>query len=73
KDVNRHLRTDLEESSITALADFTRFLAEWKFIPRDFNVRAWIDPRPLQQALRELAAADVPTDRQPGFASVAAV
>jgi ABC-type nitrate/sulfonate/bicarbonate transport system substrate-binding protein len=73
KDVNRHLRTDLEEPSITALADFTRFLAEWKFIPRDFNVRAWIDPRPLQQALRELTAADVPTDRQPGFASVAAV
>ena len=73
KDVNRHLRTDLEESSITALADFTRFLAEWKFIPRDFDVRAWIDPRPLQQALRELAVADIPSERPSGFASVAAV
>ena len=70
-DVNRHLRTDLAESSITALADFTKFLAEWKFIPRDFNVRSWIDPRPLQQALQELAQADIPTERESGFASVA--
>jgi len=72
KDVNRHLRTDLAESSIVALGDFTKFLAEWKFIPSDFDVRAWIDPRPLQQALRELADdANVPTERPSDFAWVA--
>jgi ABC-type nitrate/sulfonate/bicarbonate transport system substrate-binding protein len=54
-DVHRHLKTDLEEPSIAALADFTRFLAEWKQIPKDFDVRAWIDPRPLAKALEELA------------------
>jgi len=54
-DVNRHLRTDLEESSIVALGDFTNFLHQWKFIPNAFDVRAWIDPRPLQLAQAELA------------------
>lgn len=76
KDVNRHLRTDLAESSITALADFTGFLAEWKFIPREFDVRAWIEPHPLQQALRELADTDadtdVPTNRRAELPGVAA-
>lgn len=59
-DVNHHLSTDLQESSIDALADFTRFLAEWKFIPTDFDVRAWIDPRPLQKALFELTRSERP-------------
>ncbi|HVZ86563.1 MAG TPA: ABC transporter substrate-binding protein [Polyangia bacterium] len=55
-DVNQHLRTDLEESSILALADFTEFLHAWKFIPNAVDVRAWIDPRPLGLARAELAA-----------------
>jgi 2'-hydroxybiphenyl-2-sulfinate desulfinase len=55
-DVNHHLRTDLEESSIGALADFTAFLHRWKFIPNPVDVRAWIDPRPLARAQAELAA-----------------
>ncbi|MFL5306009.1 MAG: ABC transporter substrate-binding protein [Polyangia bacterium] len=55
-DVNHHLRTDLEESSIVALADFTDFLHQWKFIPNAVDVRAWIDPRPLERARAELAA-----------------
>jgi ABC-type nitrate/sulfonate/bicarbonate transport system substrate-binding protein len=55
-DVNLHLRTDLEESSIVALGDFASFLHQWKFIPNALDVRAWIDPRPLQLALQELAA-----------------
>ena len=55
-DVNHHLRTDLEESSIAALADFTSFLHQWKFIPNPLDVRAWIDPSPLQRAQAELAA-----------------
>lgn len=60
-DVNHHLQTDLTPSSIEALQDFTSFLHAWKFIPNDFNVRQWVDPRPLQLALdllaRESAAA----------------
>ena len=55
-DVNHHLRTDLEESSIVALGDFTDFLHRWQFIPERVDVRAWIDPRPLAQAVQELAA-----------------
>jgi ABC-type nitrate/sulfonate/bicarbonate transport system substrate-binding protein len=55
-DVNHHLRTDLEESSIVALDDFTRFLHEWKFIPNAVDVRGWIDPRPLLLAQQELTA-----------------
>jgi ABC-type nitrate/sulfonate/bicarbonate transport system substrate-binding protein len=55
-DVNHHLRTDLEASSVTALGDFTDFLHEWKFIPNGVDVNAWIDPRPLERAQAELAA-----------------
>jgi hypothetical protein len=29
-------------------------LAEWKFIPSNFDVRSWIDPRPLEQALAQI-------------------
>jgi len=53
-DVHRHLRTDLDLDAVEALADFTRFLAYWKFIPTYFDVSTWIDPRPLTQALAEL-------------------
>jgi ABC-type nitrate/sulfonate/bicarbonate transport system substrate-binding protein len=55
KDVGRHLRTDLQESSIVALGDFKDFLFAWGVLPNDFDVRTWIDPRPLAQAERELA------------------
>jgi ABC-type nitrate/sulfonate/bicarbonate transport system substrate-binding protein len=55
RDVHHHLRTDLEESSIVALGDFTRFLHEWKFIPNAVDVRGWIDARPLLLAQQELA------------------
>lgn len=54
-DVNHHLQTDLDESSIEALADFTEFLYQWKFIPNRFDVRGWIDPLPLRRALEQLA------------------
>jgi ABC-type nitrate/sulfonate/bicarbonate transport system substrate-binding protein len=49
------LRTDLQESSIVALGDFKDFLFAWGVLPNDFDVRTWIDPRPLAQAERELA------------------
>lgn len=59
KDVGSHLQTDLEESSIVALTDFKNFLLEWGFLVGDFDVREWIDPRPLAQAKRELAQSPV--------------
>jgi ABC-type nitrate/sulfonate/bicarbonate transport system substrate-binding protein len=55
RDVHHHLRTDLEESSIVALGDFTRFMHEWKLIPNAVDVRGWIDARPLLLAQQELA------------------
>jgi ABC-type nitrate/sulfonate/bicarbonate transport system substrate-binding protein len=57
KDVGDHLRTDLEPSSIEALSDFKDFLFEWGFLKADFDVRSWIDPRPLAQARKAAAAA----------------
>jgi ABC-type nitrate/sulfonate/bicarbonate transport system substrate-binding protein len=68
--VNNHLSTDLESPSIDALANFTLFLHEWKFIPNNFDVREWIDPRPLQLALELLAREQgAPIKRQPQSAA----
>ena len=53
--VHTHLKTDLEESSIDALAHFTNFLYARGFLPNQLDVRSWIDPRPLAAARRELA------------------
>jgi len=46
-DVHRRLRTDLDDASIAALDDFKRFLVEWRFLPADFDVHAWVDRRAL--------------------------
>lgn len=67
-DVNHHLATDLKPSSIAALGDFTRFLHRWGFIPSDFDVKAWIDPRPLELALAELASESAPAVDRRAFA-----
>ncbi|MFL5306140.1 MAG: ABC transporter substrate-binding protein [Polyangia bacterium] len=67
-DVNEHLRTDLEESSLDALAEFTTFLYEHRFLPQNFDVRKWADPRPLaaaKAALGELPAAAAGQSRKP--------
>lgn len=53
----QQLRTDLSETSIASLQDFTDFLARWNFIPQSIDVRAWIDTRPLDVALGRVAAA----------------
>ncbi|MBU3077695.1 ABC transporter substrate-binding protein [Sphingomonas quercus] len=50
-DAQTRLKTDLDDQSITAIQDFTNFLHRWNFIPESFDVRDWIDPRPLD-ALR---------------------
>ena len=47
-DAHLRLKTDLAESSIAGLQHFTDFLARWKFIPTSFDVRQWIDIRPLE-------------------------
>jgi len=49
-EVHEHLRTDLDESSLKALGEFTTFLFEHGFLPRDFDVQAWADPHPLAAA-----------------------
>lgn len=57
-DAHLHLRTDLAETSIAGLQDFSDFLFRWKFLPNPVDVRGWIDARPLEaaQALLKQAA-----------------
>ena len=46
------LGTFLNEEAIDALSEFKDFLLEHGFIPADFDVRAWIEERPLERATR---------------------
>jgi ABC-type nitrate/sulfonate/bicarbonate transport system substrate-binding protein len=66
KDVGEHLRTDLEESSIEALGDFKDFLFSRGFLKNDFDVRTWIDPRPLALARKALGTKS--KEREPASA-----
>lgn len=50
-DAHLRLRTGLDEQAIAALQDFTHFLHRWRFIPNSFDVREWIDARPLEALL----------------------
>lgn len=54
-DVYRSLRLDLDPAELDALSHFKDFLLEWKFIPDDFDVNDWADPRAL--SLLQQAAA----------------
>jgi ABC-type nitrate/sulfonate/bicarbonate transport system substrate-binding protein len=49
---NAHLRlrTDLSETSVAGLQDFSDFLYRWNFLPNPVDVRNWIDPRPFETA-----------------------
>ena len=51
EDAHLRLRTALDEQAIDALQDFTQFLHRWRFIPQSFDVRDWIDRRPLEALL----------------------
>jgi ABC-type nitrate/sulfonate/bicarbonate transport system substrate-binding protein len=51
--VHQHLDTTLDEWLVEGLQQYTTFLARHKFIERDFDVRTWIDPRPLAAARAE--------------------
>lgn len=46
-DVYRNLRLDLDPAELDALSHFKDFLLQWKFIPEDFDVQDWADPRAL--------------------------
>lgn len=54
--VHRHLALTLDDEQIAAFDHFKRFLLDWGFIPKDFDVFGWIDEKPLQAALRRTAA-----------------
>ncbi|NRP20728.1 2'-hydroxybiphenyl-2-sulfinate desulfinase [Ensifer adhaerens] len=55
-DVHRHLTLTLDDDQVAAFDHFKQFLLEWGFIPADFDVRDWIDRRPLDAASRKAAA-----------------
>jgi len=50
RDAHLRLRTDLSETSIAGLQDFSDFLYRWKFLPNPVNVNEWIDARALHAA-----------------------
>lgn len=52
-DAVRKLDISLDQPLIDALDARKDFLLHWGFIPRDFDLRAWIDPGPLQRALEK--------------------
>lgn len=57
EDAQTRLKTDLAEQSQVAIQDFTNFLHRWGFIPEAFNVREWVDARPLAAAQERVLAA----------------
>jgi len=57
ENAEQRLKTDLAEQSLDAIQDFTRFLHRWGFIPEAFDVRDWVDARPLEAARERLLAA----------------
>jgi ABC-type nitrate/sulfonate/bicarbonate transport system substrate-binding protein len=53
--VHQHLTTDLSTFAVDALIAHQRYLLEWGFIPRDFDIHQWIAPQPLLRAKERLA------------------
>jgi len=56
-DVTKRLGMSLDENLVKALEVRKNFLLEFGFLRRDFDIREWIDPRPLQNAMRRFEAA----------------
>ena len=54
-DFHCRMAPELPEESISAIESQKDFLLRWGFIEHDFDVRAWIDPRPLEEALKARA------------------
>lgn len=59
EDVHRRLMPNLSEDSIAAIESQKDFLLRWRFIEHDFDVRAWVDSCPLEEALRFVPGAPV--------------
>ena len=53
EDAHLRLRTDLSDTNINGLQDFSDFLYRWKFLPNPVDVRSWIDARPFEAALAQ--------------------
>jgi len=51
-DLHLHQKTELSETAIRALEVQKAFLLKWGFIQKDFDIAAWIDPKPLVEARR---------------------
>ncbi|KQQ64387.1 monooxygenase [Pseudomonas sp. Leaf127] len=47
ENAHQRLNTEFSEQAIDGLQDFTDFLQRWQFIEQRFDVRDWIDTRPL--------------------------
>jgi ABC-type nitrate/sulfonate/bicarbonate transport system substrate-binding protein len=46
--LHEKLGVNLDDDAVTALEQFKRYLLEWEFIQRDFDVSDWLDPGPLR-------------------------
>lgn len=65
-DISKRLTLSLDDKLISALESRKMFLLEHGFIRNDFDVRGWIDPRPLENArIRAREEAWVPTASSP--------
>jgi ABC-type nitrate/sulfonate/bicarbonate transport system substrate-binding protein len=53
-DIHLHQGTNLDPVAIAGLEGYKNFLLEWGFLKADFDVKAWIDPAPLNTVLHEL-------------------
>jgi ABC-type nitrate/sulfonate/bicarbonate transport system substrate-binding protein len=51
--VHQSLETNLSAPWIAGLEEFKNFLFKWGFLEADFDVRSWIDPRPLEELQRK--------------------
>ena len=52
EDLHLHQYTDLAETSIKGLEVYKNFLLQHGFLKADFDVNAWIDPKPLAEIAR---------------------
>ncbi len=57
EDAHRRLVTRFEEQSLVALQDLTHFMQRHGFIAQSFNVRDWVDDRPLDAVLGNIKLA----------------
>ncbi|MEA2303956.1 MAG: hypothetical protein QOH43_1236 [Solirubrobacteraceae bacterium] len=57
REIHAHLEPTLDDHLVAAIESQQRFLLEHGYITAAFDVREWIDPRPLQAARELLSAA----------------